>query len=82
MPLTFKLVGNVDSKLLEIKQNITGMICLSTIISNFELLGMSPDDFKHIKIVHNSQTLNNDEKVLLYLKQMIQLFLYFRLLKK
>jgi hypothetical protein len=62
MPITFKLVGNVNSKLLEIKQNITGTICLSNIITSFELLGMSSEDFKDIRIVHNSQTLDSDEK--------------------
>ena len=62
MPITFKLVGNVNSKLLEIKQNITGKICLSNIITIFELLGMSSEDFKDIRIVHNSQTLDSDEK--------------------
>jgi len=62
MPITFKLVGNVNSKLLEIKQNITGKICLSNIITSFELLGMSSEDFKDIRIVHNSQTLDSDEK--------------------
>lgn len=62
MPITFKLVGNVNSKALEIKTDISGTIKLSNIISIFESLGLSSNDFKDIRIVHNSHTLDSEEK--------------------
>lgn len=62
MPITFKLVGNVNSKALEIKTDISGTVRLSNIISIFESLGLSSNDFKDIRIVHNSHTLDSEEK--------------------
>jgi hypothetical protein len=63
MPITFKLVGNVNSKSLEIKKDITGTIRLSNIISIFVEYGLSSDDFKDIRIIQNSHTIDSEDKI-------------------
>jgi len=62
MPIVFKLVGNVNSKVLEIKRDVTGIVRLSNIISMFEIYGLSSDDFQQIRFVANSETLKDNDK--------------------
>ena len=64
MPVIFKLVGcNTGSKVLEIQKEMEGVLRLSNIISMFEILGLSQEDFEKIKVVANSETLKSNEKV-------------------
>ena len=62
MPITFKLVGNIKSKLLEIKYDINGIVRLSTIISIFKNYGIPPENFEHIKVIIEREPLTNDSK--------------------
>lgn len=62
MPITFKLIGNIKSKLLEIKYNINGIVRLSTIISIFKNYGIPPENFEHIKVIIEREPLTNDSK--------------------
>jgi hypothetical protein len=62
MPITFKLIGNIKSKLLEIKYDINGIVRLSTIISIFKNYGILPENFEHIKVIIEREPLTNDSK--------------------
>lgn len=62
MPITFKLIGNIKSKLLEIKYDINGIVRLSTIISIFKNYGIPPENFEHIKVIIEREPLTNDSK--------------------
>ena len=62
MPITFKLVGNIKSKLLKIKYDINGIVRFSSIISIFKNYGVPPENFEHIKVIIESEPLNNDSK--------------------
>lgn len=62
MPITFKLIGNIKSKLLEIKYDINGIVRLSTIISIFKKYGIPPENFEHIKVIIEREPLTNDSK--------------------
>ena len=62
MPIVFKLVGNVNSKVLEIKRDVTGVVRLSNIVSMFEIYGLTSDDFQQIRFVANSETLKDNDK--------------------
>ena len=63
MPIIFKLVGHVNSSLLEIKHDISGIVKLSSIISIFENYGISQESFEYIKFVIESETLKDDSKI-------------------
>ena len=62
MPVTFKLIGNIKSKLLEIKYDINGIVRLSSIISIFKNYGIPPENFEHIKVIIEREPLTNDSK--------------------
>lgn len=62
MPITFKLIGNIKSKLLEIKYDINGIVRLSSIISIFKNYGIPPENFEHIKVIIEREPLTNDSK--------------------
>jgi hypothetical protein len=62
MPITFKLIGNIKSKLLEIKYDINEIVRLSSIISIFKNYGIPPENFEHIKVIIEREPLNNDSK--------------------
>lgn len=62
MPITFKLIGNIKSKLLEIKYDINGIVRLSSIISIFTNYGIPPENFEHIKVIIEREPLTNDSK--------------------
>jgi hypothetical protein len=62
MPITFKLVGNVKSKVLEIKRDMIGIVKLSSMVSMFEIYGIPSESFEHIRFVAESETLKNDSK--------------------
>jgi hypothetical protein len=62
MPITYKLVGNVNSKVLEIKRDIIGLVKLSHMVSMFSAYGMSSENFEHIRFVAESETLKDDSK--------------------
>ena len=62
MPVTFKLIGNIKSKLLEIKYDINGIVRLSSIISIFKNYGIPPENFEDIKVIIEREPLTNDSK--------------------
>jgi hypothetical protein len=62
MPITFKLIGNIKSKPLEIKYDITGIVRLSSIITIFKNYGILPENFEHIKVIIEREPLTNDSK--------------------
>ena len=62
MPITFKLIGNIKSKLLEIKYDINGIVRLSSIISIFKNYGIPPENFEDIKVIIEREPLTNDSK--------------------
>ena len=59
MPIIFKLVEHVNSHILEIKHDISGIVNLSSIISIFESYGISTESFKFII---ESETIKDDTK--------------------
>ena len=63
MPIIFKLVGHINSNALEIKREITGIVKFSSIISIFELYGISSESFEHIRFVIDSETIKDDTKI-------------------
>lgn len=62
MPITYKLVGNVNSKVLEIKRDIIGIVKLSHMVSMFLAYGMQSEYFEHIRFVAESETLKDDSR--------------------
>ena len=61
MPVLFKLVGCVNSKILEIKKDIVGELRLSNIHSIFEIYGLSYPHMENIKFVGNSETIKTND---------------------
>ena len=62
MSIIFKLVGHVNSCVLEIKHDISGIVKLSSIISIFKNYDISQESFEYIKFVIESETLKDDSK--------------------
>ena len=62
MPIIFKLVGHVNSSVLEIKHDKSEIVKLSSIISIFENYGISQESFEYIRFVIDSETLKDDTK--------------------
>ena len=63
MPIIFKPVGNIGSKKLEIIHDVSGVITLKDIESILEKdYGIDKNDFEHIKLVANSETIKNNDK--------------------
>jgi len=60
MPIIFKLDGQVNSRVLEIKHDINGIVKLSSIISIFENYGISQESFEYIGFIIESETLKDD----------------------
>ena len=77
MPVLFKLVGCVNSKILEIKKDIVGELRLSNIHSIFEIYGLSYPDMENIKFVGNSETIKtNDVSFTINEKEMFVIFVF------
>ena len=62
MPIIFKLVGQVNSHILEIKHDMIGIVNLSSIISIFESYGISSESFEYIRFIIESETLKDNTK--------------------
>lgn len=66
MSITFKLVGINTGypQILEIKKDMIGTFKLKDIITLFEIMGLSSDDFENdkVKFVANSETIKNPDK--------------------
>ena len=63
MPVIFKLVGGVNSKVLEIRKDMVGVLRLSNITAIFEIYGLNSDELEHVRFVANSETIKSNEKV-------------------
>lgn len=63
MPVLFKLVGCVNSKILEIKKDIIGELRLSNIHSIFEIYELTPQELGNIKFVANSETIKTNDTI-------------------
>jgi hypothetical protein len=63
MPITFKLVGSINTNVLEIKRNMVGLFKLSNFQSLFETYGLDKDDIEQLKFVANSESIKDNEKI-------------------
>lgn len=63
MPVTFKLVGSINTNVLEIKRNMVGLFKLSHFQSLFETYGLEKEDIEQLKFVANSESIKDNEKI-------------------
>jgi hypothetical protein len=63
MPVIFKLVGGINSKVLEIRRDMVGVLRLSNITAIFEIYGLSSDELENVRFVAHNETIKTNDKV-------------------
>ena len=63
MPVIFKLVGGINSKVLEIRRDMVGVLRLSNITAIFEIYGLNSDELENVRFVAHNETIKTNDKV-------------------
>jgi len=64
MPVLFRLVGSVNSRVLEIRKNMVGEFNLGHFHSIFKSYGLEDNELDEIKFVMQSETLKDKQKII------------------
>jgi hypothetical protein len=64
MPVLFRLVGSVNSRVLEIRKNMFGEFNLGHFHSIFKSYGLEDEELDEIKFVMQSETLKDKQKII------------------